>query len=167
MSETSKKFNKIISPELSIVEFENIHGKAFKDLNVAWISQSFVMEESDEIVLNDPHEHILKNGGAILIAKYKNEFVGTCALINEGHGDYELTKMAVDQNLRGLKIGYHLGIATLEKAKVLGAKKVILHSNRKGSAAAINLYYKLGFKEIPLGDAPWARADIKMEILID
>jgi hypothetical protein len=44
---------------------------------------------------------------------------------------------------------------------------VILHSNRKGSAAAINLYYKLGFNEIPLGNAPWARADIKMEIVID
>ncbi|MDQ3110180.1 MAG: GNAT family N-acetyltransferase [Bacteroidota bacterium] len=113
-----------------------------------------------------PHEHILKNGGAILIAVYKNKFVGTCALINEGHGDYELTKMAVDQELRGLKIGYHLGIATLEKAKMLGAKKVILHSNRKGSAAAINLYYKLGFKEIPIGNATWARADIKMEIAI-
>jgi GNAT superfamily N-acetyltransferase len=75
--------------------------------------------------------------------------------------------MAVDENLRGLKIGYHLGVATLEKAKMLNAKKIILHSNRKGSAAAISLYYKLGFKEIPLGDAPWARADIKMEILID
>lgn len=167
MSETREKFKKIISPDLSIVEFEDHHGKAFKELNVAWISQSFVMEESDEIVLNDPQEHILKNGGAILIAVYKNEFVGTCALINEGHGEYELTKMAVDQRLRGLKIGYHLGIATLEKAKQLGAKKVLLHSNRKGSAAAINLYYKLGFKEIPLGNAPWARADIKMEIIID
>ena len=124
------------------------------------------MEESDTIVLNDPYTHILSGGGAILVAVYKNEFVGTCALINEDHGDYELTKMAVDENLRGLQIGYHLGIATLEKAEMLGAKKVILHSNRKGSAAAINLYYKLGFKEIPLGNAPWARADIKMEIVV-
>lgn len=167
MTDAPKKIHKIISPDLSIVEFEPLHADAFRELNTAWITQSFVMEESDKVVLNDPYEHILKNGGAILIAKYKNEFVGTCALINEGHGDYELTKMAVDQKLRGLKIGYHLGVATLEKAKQLGAKKVLLHSNRKGSAAAIELYRKLGFKEIPLGDAPWARADIKMEILID
>ncbi len=166
MSE-AQKFHKIISPDLSIVEFEPLHADAFRELNTAWITQSFVMEESDHVVLNDPYEHILKGGGAILIAKYKDKFVGTCALINEGHGEYELTKMAVDKQLRGLKIGYHLGVATLEKAKVLGAKKVLLHSNRKGSAAAINLYHKLGFKEIPLGDAPWARADIKMEIGID
>lgn len=164
MPGANEKFSKSISPDLSIVEFEPVHAGAFKALNVAWISKSFVMEESDTIVLNDPYEHILKGGGAILIAVYKNEFVGTCALINEGHGDYELTKMAVDERLRGLKIGYHLGVATLEKAKILGAKKVILHSNRKGSAAAIELYRKLGFKEIPLGNAPWARADIKMEI---
>ncbi len=165
MSE-AEKFHKIISPDLSIVEFEPLHADAFRELNTAWITQSFVMEESDHVVLNDPYKHILKDGGAILIAKFKDKFVGTCALINEGHGEYELTKMAVDQQLRGLKIGYRLGIATLEKAKLLGAKKVLLHSNRKGSAAAINLYHKLGFKEIPLGDAPWARADIKMEILI-
>ncbi|MEO5643305.1 MAG: GNAT family N-acetyltransferase [Bacteroidia bacterium] len=167
MNDAPEKFHKIISPDFSIVEFESLHADAFRELNTAWITQSFVMEESDTVVLNDPYEHILKNGGAILIAKYKNEFVGTCALIHEGQGEYELTKMAVDEKLRGLKIGYHLGIATLQKAKQLGAKKVLLHSNRKGSAAAIQLYRKLGFKEIPLGDAPWARADIKMEILID
>ena len=162
----SSPIHKKISDDLFIIEFETEHRKAFKDLNVAWITKSFVMEESDEMVLSNPEEHFLNNGGAILLARYKNEIVGTCALTYEGHGIYELTKMAVDENLRGLKIGYHLGVATLEKAKQLGAKKVILHSNRKGSAAAINLYLKLGFVEIPLDDAPWARADIKMEIKI-
>jgi N-acetylglutamate synthase-like GNAT family acetyltransferase len=161
-----KKFDKKINEDLSIIEFEMQHAKAFKDLNIAWISKSFFVEESDERVLSDPSTYFLNAGGAILLAKHKNEIVGTCALTYEGHDIYELTKMAVDQKMRGLKIGYHLGVATLEKAKQLGAKKVILHSNRKGSAAAINLYHKLGFKEIPLGNAPWKRADIKMEIEI-
>ena len=118
------KFIKVISSDLSIVAFEPSHANAFRELNTAWITQSFVMEESDKVVLNDPNEHILKGGGAILIAKYKDRIVGTCALIKEGHGEYELTKMAVDQQLRGLKIGYHLGVATLEKAKQLGDKTV-------------------------------------------
>jgi N-acetylglutamate synthase-like GNAT family acetyltransferase len=140
------------------------HAKAFKDLNIAWISKSFFVEESDEAVLSDPRKYFLDAGGAILLAEYKGTIVGTCALTHEGHATYELTKMAVDENLRGLKIGYHLGVATLEKAKEMGARKVILHSNKEGSAAAIQLYYKLGFKEIPLGDAPWKRANIKMEL---
>ena len=165
MTPTSDQFSKVITDDLSIIEFEMQHQKVFRDLNVAWITKSFVVEESDEIVLSNPEEHILHPGGAILLAKYKNEIVGTCALTYEGHGEYELTKMAVDENLRGLKIGYHLGVATLEKAKMLGAEKVILHSNRKGSAVAIQLYHKLGFVEIPLGNAPWKRADIKMEFV--
>jgi GNAT superfamily N-acetyltransferase len=165
MTPALEKFSKIITDDLSIIEFEMQHQKIFRELNVAWITKSFVMEESDEMVLNDPEEHFLRHGGAILLAKYKNEIVGTCALIYEGNGEYELTKMAVDENLRGLRIGYHLGVATLEKAKMMGAEKVILHSNRKGSAVAIQLYHKLGFVEVPLGDAPWKRADIKMEFV--
>lgn len=160
---THTEFHKTISEDLSIILYRPEHQPVFKALNVAWISKSFVMEESDTIVLNDPQQYILEGGGAILLAQYKNEIVGSCALINEGHAVYELTKMAVDESYRGLKIGYHLGVATLEYARGLGAEKVVLHSNRKGSAAAIQLYIKLGFKEIPLGNAPWARADIKME----
>ena len=122
------------------------------------------MEDIDEKVLGYPDEYILKNGGAILIAKYKNEIVGTCALTNEGDLIYELTKMGVDEKYRGLKIGYLLGVAAMEKAKQLGAKKVILYSNTVHSSNAINLYRKLGFKEVPLDHALWVRADIKMEI---
>lgn len=155
-------FNKKISDDLRIIEFDMQHAQAFKDLNIAWISKTFFVEESDELVLSDPKKYFLDAGGAILLAEYKGEIVGTCALTYEGHHTYELTKMAVDEKMRGLKIGYHLGVATLEKAKEMGAKKVILHSNKEGSAPAIQLYYKLGFTEIPLGDAPWKRANIKM-----
>ena len=43
--------------------------------------------------------------------------------------------------------------------------KIILFSNRGGSAKAIEMYYKMGFKEIPLGNSEFARADIKMELI--
>jgi GNAT superfamily N-acetyltransferase len=166
-------YTKTISPELRIIEFTMEHAKAFYDLNVAWIAKKFIVEENDEAVLRDPQKYFLDAGGRILLAEYKGRIVGTCALmpanmngsgIDEGADTYELTKMAVDENLRGLKIGYHLGVATLDLAKEMGAKRVILHSNKEGSAPAIQLYYKLGFKEIPLGNAPWKRANIKMEI---
>lgn len=166
---------KKISDDLRIIEFGMQHAQAFKDLNIAWIAKSFFVEESDERVLSDPQKYFLNVGGRILLAEYKGSVIGTCALmpanmngsgIDEGEETFELTKMAVDENLRGLKIGYHLGAATLELARETGAKRVILHSNKEGSAAAIQLYYKLGFKEIPLGNAPWKRANIKMEIFL-
>lgn len=162
---------KEISEDLAIIGYRPEFAGDFRRLNEAWISKSFFLEESDIAVLSDPEKYILApqparpgRGGAILLAAYKGKIAGTCALIDEGNDVYELTKMAVDEELRGLKIGWHLGVATLDLARQLGARQVILHSNRKGSAIAIELYRKLGFVEIPLGNAPWARADIKMQI---
>jgi GNAT superfamily N-acetyltransferase len=165
MNEMHAEFQKTISPELRLISYRDIHRDHFKRLNEQWISKSFVLEDSDIAVLTDPKTHILSGGGAILLAEYKGMIAGTCAIISEGDGIYELTKMAVDEKYRGLKIGYHLGVGIIEKSKQLGAKMLVLHSNKKGSAEAIQLYYKLGFIEVPLEpNAPWARADIKMEL---
>ena len=98
------------------------------------------------------------------MAQCRDELVGTYSLTNEGNGVYELTKMGVDKNYRGLKIGYLLVEATVNKAKELGVKKLVLHSNRENSTEAVELYKKLGFVEVPMGDVPWKRSNIKMEI---
>lgn len=149
---------------VTIVNYKPSHHEAFRQINIDWIADKFEVEDIDLEVLDNPDEHILNSGGCILMAEYDNKLVGTCALINEGNDVYELTKMGVDKNYRGLKIGYLLGEATVNKAKDLGAKKVILHSNRQGSAEAIELYKKLGFIEVPLNHALWKRANIKMEM---
>ncbi len=149
---------------VSIIDYNPSHHAAFKKINVDWIADKFVVEDVDIEVLDNPDKYILNNGGHIFMAEYDNELVGTCALTNEGNGIYELTKMGVDKNYRGLKIGLLLGEATVNKAKELGAKKLILHSNREGSAAAIELYKKLGFVEVPMGNVQWKRANIQMEI---
>jgi len=95
------------------------------------------------------------------MATYNGMVAGTCSLKNKGNGIYELTKMTVDENMRGLKIGQLLGEAIIERARKLSAEKVELYSNREGSAAAIQLYYKLGFREIPLDTQEYKRANIK------
>ena len=150
--------------EVEIVDYNPSFHKKFKDLNIAWISKKYVVEDVDHEVLNDPEKFILSKGGCILMAVCKGEAVGTCSLKNKGNGVYELTKMTVDENMRGLKIGRMLGVATIEKARLLGARQVELYSNRAGSAEAILLYYKLGFREIPLDTQEYQRADIKMVI---
>ncbi len=151
---------------LQIIEYTKEHYQRFKEINLDWISKSYVVEDIDKKVLDNPDEYIFKNGGTILMAIYDHEIVGTCALTNEGNNIYELTKMGVDEKHRGLKIGYHLGVAILEKAKQSGAEKVILYSNTKHSGIGINLYRKLGFVEVPLDTALWVRADIKMELIL-
>jgi GNAT superfamily N-acetyltransferase len=150
--------------EVQIVEYLPEHRTRFREINEQWITRAYVMEEEDKKTVDDPEGYILKGGGKIFIALYKGYPVGTCAYLNMGDGVYEMIKMAVDEEYRGLKIGKKIGEVSVQKIKELGAHSIILFSNTKGSAAAIQLYRKLGFKEIPLGTSEFIRADIKMEL---
>jgi ribosomal protein S18 acetylase RimI-like enzyme len=150
--------------DVQIVLYNASHRRRFKEINEQWITRKYVMEEEDLKTVNDPEEYVLKNGGKIFIALLKGYPVGTCAYLNLGDDTYEMIKMAVDEDYRGLKIGKEIGVRSVEEIKVLGAKKIILFSNRAGSAAAIELYKKLGFVEVPLGTSEFQRADIRMEM---
>jgi DNA-binding MarR family transcriptional regulator/GNAT superfamily N-acetyltransferase len=150
--------------DVRIAEYEPKYAKAFYDLNYAWISETYEVEPEDEKTLSDPEKYYLEEGGAILIALYKDEPVGTCALKKRGEGVFEMSKMTVSTSMRGKKIGELLGHAVIEKARQLGGVQMVLYSNKKGSSAGINLYRKLGFVEVPLRDFNYKRADIRMEL---
>ncbi|MFC7666815.1 GNAT family N-acetyltransferase [Hymenobacter humi] len=87
--------------------------------------------------------------------------VGTCALIKEHEGVYELAKMAVSPRAQGLGIGWALGQAILGKARQLGARRVELLSNSR-LTPALALYEKLGFQHVPVPPTPYERTDVKM-----
>jgi N-acetylglutamate synthase-like GNAT family acetyltransferase len=150
---------------VTILEYIPEYAGDFKRLNVEWIEKYFIVEEHDLEQLNNPEEYIISKGGHILFAQYNNEIVGVCALIKTNEKSFELAKMAVSPNVQGKQIGTTLGFATLNKAKAEGANHVWLESNRI-LGPAIHLYKKLGFKEIPMAETPYARADIKMEVWI-
>ncbi len=149
---------------IEIVEYKPEHRQRFKEINEEWITKSYFMEEEDQKTLDNPEDYILKNGGKIYIALYDGFPVGTCAYLNLGDRVYEMIKMAVDEKYRGLKIGWKMGESSVLKIKEEGARKIILYSNTKGSAVAIELYYKLGFIKVPLDNSEFIRADIKMEM---
>ena len=153
--------------ELILCTYQARYAKDFKTLNLEWIEKYFVAEAHDIEQLSRPEEYILDQGGEILFAVYNEMVVGTCSLIKTGEYEFELAKMAVSPNFQGMQIGYKLGFFTIEKAKEMGAKRIWLESNRKLNPA-ISLYRKLGFKEIPLNtNTPYARADIRMEYLVN
>ena len=149
---------------LAIEAYRPEHQPAFEALNREWIEKYFWMEPIDEAVLQHPDLHILGKGGEILMAVYEGQVVGTAALKFVESGVYEFTKMAVDNKHRGLGLGRALAEAAREKARSLGARKIILYSNTI-LATAIELYRKLGFEEIPL-DGPYKRSNIKMQLLL-
>ncbi|AKD03018.1 GNAT family N-acetyltransferase [Pontibacter korlensis] len=148
---------------IQIVDFNPFYGKAFYDLNHEWISKYFVMEEADNKSLSDPQGYIINKGGYILMALFNGEPVGTCALIKDSEGVFELAKMAVAPKMQGMKIGKMLGEAAIDRARRAGAYKVYLVSNRR-LHTALSLYERLGFVEVPMPPSIYERADIKMEL---
>ncbi|GAB3826533.1 GNAT family N-acetyltransferase [Hymenobacter jeollabukensis] len=149
------------APTVEILPYESTHQAAFRDLNVAWITRYFVLEDLDRRMLDDPEGYILRPGGHIFMARHAGAIVGTCALIKEHEGVYELAKMAVTPAAQGLGIGWLLGQAAIAKAREIGAREIELLSNRK-LAPALSLYRKLGFEEAPLPASEYQRADIRM-----
>jgi GNAT superfamily N-acetyltransferase len=146
-----------------ILDYEPGHQPAFYALNHEWITRYFTMEEPDYQMLNEPQRYILDPGGAILMAEHQGEMVGTCALLREHAGVFELAKMAVAPTAQGLGIGWALGQAAVTKARQLGAQRLELLSNSR-LLPALALYRKLGFRDVPVPSGPYQRTDVKMAL---
>lgn len=125
------------------------------------------MEEADYKALDHPQEYVLDKGGAILVALYKNEPVGVCALCKMDHPvyDYELAKLAVSPKVQGKGIGMLLCKAVISKAEELGGKRIFIESNTR-LKSAIHIYRKLAFKELPEYHTTYGRGNIQMELVI-
>lgn len=147
--------------EVTIIDFNSKYTKDFYNLNAAWLEKYFYIEPYDKKVLSNPMEYIIKSGGYIFLAKHQNIIVGVVSLINQ-KTFFELSKMAVHPDYQGYKIGLQLVNYCIDFAKKKNWKSITLYSNRK-LEAAINLYTKVGFKEVSLEqNSHYKRADIKM-----
>ena len=152
--------------EILLRPFEPGDEAAFRELNEAWIRAFFAMEERDHQVLGDPLRPILNKGGLIFMALCDGIPAGCCALQVCGEGCYELAKMAVSQEMRGLGLGRKLLAYVIQQARNSGATRLVLETNSR-LENAIHLYEDAGFTRIPpeRGHAsPYARADVAMEM---
>jgi ribosomal protein S18 acetylase RimI-like enzyme len=142
----------------------------FEQLYRGWFRDYFHIEPEpiDEYVLTQPQQSILEHGGCILIALYAGRKAGTVALKNSGQQTFELTKMGVGKEFRGRGLGRALGEAAIKKARMLGARKIVLYTH-SSLETALDLYKKLGFSQTLLepGIYSHARCDLKMELTLD
>jgi N-acetylglutamate synthase-like GNAT family acetyltransferase len=131
---------------LTILPWSPDLAAAFHDINAQWIEAMFVLEDTDRLVLENPHGMIIDKGGDILFVEVAGlGVVGACALMpSKDAGAFELTKMGVLDAARGLKAGEFLLAAVLERAREMRIETLFLLTNKK-CAAAIHLYEKLGF----------------------
>lgn len=153
-----------VKETVQIVDFQRSYSGAFRDLNEAWITEHWELEEADRTALENPSDHIIEPGGAILIALEHEQPIGTVALIRKSDSVLELAKMAVSPKAQGRGIGFALAEAALARAGAMGATTVYLESNSK-LGPALSLYRKLGFREVDgYGmPSPYSRCNVCME----
>ena len=141
---------------------------AFRELNEAWIQQFFSIESKDREVLGDPAGHILRPGGEIVMAILGDRAIGCCALLAMGGGSFEIGKMAVSEESRGLGIGRKLLASVVGRAREIGAKRLYLDTSTK-LPNAIHLYEEQGFVHLPaerVRQSPYARSNVYMEMFL-
>ncbi len=150
--------------DTTILYFDNTLAKDFANLNYEWLERYFVIEPHDTEMLENPKTYIIDKGGEILFAKTNNTIAGTVALIKISDNYFELAKMAVTEQFQGKQIGKLLLEAVITYAQEHEIKTLMLESNRT-LKAALHLYQKFGFQEVPTDpNSPYDRADIKMEL---
>jgi putative acetyltransferase len=153
--------------DIRVVDFASCWRDDFARLNLEWLERWFTVEPVDREVLSNPETHLLANGGRILFAIAGPDgaarAVGTVALLHEGDGVYELTKMAVDPVMRGRGVGRRLMLAALDTFRALGGRELFLESSSK-LGPALALYESVGFVHhpAPRPGSHYARADVYM-----
>lgn len=162
-AEVAQRFRQRQADAVRIVAYAPALREHFYRLNAEWLTRYYRIEPIDHAVLSDPETHILAPGGCIVFAQLGEDIVGTCALLQESPGVFELTKMAVTDSHQGLGIGRKLIEAILAEYRARGGQTLFLESQRK-LQPALKLYESVGFEMQP-GAKPgthYQRADVYM-----
>lgn len=147
---------------MKVVPYNPKFKKNFIEMNKAWIEEMFVMEQEDIDILEN-FEALLAQGGEIFFTLDDNENVLACCMIEPlPNGEWEIAKFASTGRVKGA--GSLCLQACIDYAAAKGIDKVLIVSNTK-CAAAVHLYRKFGFTEIPVDKEkfPFDRANIAFE----
>jgi len=148
---------------VEVIPWDPAYADHFRRLNQQWLERHFRVEEVDRVLFANPEKHVIEPGGGIFFALYAGEVIGTCALLHEGEGVYELSKMGVDENFRGLGAGKKLLDAAIDAWRQRGGARLFLESNSR-LGRALGMYERAGFRrqaDIRPG-SHYERADVYM-----
>jgi len=147
---------------IHIVPYEKRYAPYFKELNLVWLEEYFSVEDIDREVLEHPEERVLAPGGMIFFALHDTEPVGTTAVVQHGHGVYELSKLAVKEDVKRKGVGRMLIEEAVQWAKVHDGTYLFLESNSI-LEPAIRLYENAGFKHEQLdAGSHYSRTNLRM-----
>ena len=135
---------------------------AFARLNLEWIEELHVVEDSDRAMGEDPSLYIAP--GNYMLSLHAGETVaGVVALKRDEDGAYELTKLAVNTAYRRQGLGERLMNAVDDLARELGLNKIYLLTSSKNTDA-VRMYHRLGWTQFLDGEHPkYSRCNLGFE----
>ena len=149
---------------IQIVPFKNEYKNEFVELTKSWLNEYFWIEQSDKELFANPVAAYIETGGEILVALDvdSNVVAGVCALVFHSQENiWEMSKLSVSPQYRRNGIAERLVDEIIKTAKSKSAKKLFLDTNVK-LEAAVRLYRRKGFIEIPLENSHYQRTDLQM-----
>lgn len=157
------EYTALTTAELEIVPYEPSLKQHFYRLNAQWLERHFRIEDIDRELLGDPERYVLAPGGAIFFARLAGEVIGTCALLQESPGVFELSKMGVDETFRGMGAGRSLLAAAIAEFHRREGRELFLESNSR-LRTALRMYEQAGFVLQPAirPGSHYERADVYM-----
>ena len=162
-AEIAAERERVLAADVEIHAYRSEWAAHFERINTEWLERWFVVEAVDREMLSNPQQHVIDRGGSIQFAVLDGEVVGTCALLKEAPGVYELSKMAVETGFRGLGAGRKLLDAAIAEFDRIGGKTLFLESSKR-LAPALRLYESAGFvhRPAPRPGSHYQRADVYM-----
>lgn len=155
--------DRLLAAQIRVLPYRPEWAPHFERINLEWLERWFAVEAVDREMLARPQQHVLDRGGAIVFAELDGEIVGTCALLKEAPGVYELSKMAVESGFRGYGAGRKLLDAALAEYRRRRGTTLFLESNSR-LKPALALYESAGFahRPAPRPGSHYRRADVYM-----
>lgn len=132
---------------MKIVQFSIEKNKSVKKfvLDVLY-AEGFYYDRNKDFDLEDIYSNYLINNGAFFIAYADDKIVGTCAVKHINQNKCEIKRLYVNDFYRRQYIGEKL-LDTALKFTINNYKQIALKT-QNSQIAAINLYFKKGFKII-------------------
>lgn len=147
---------------MEIIEYDPKYKDKFIEFNKDWIIEYFGFVEQEDVETFNNIEKYLTQGSMVYFAIEGGVLLSGCMAKKVKEGVFEICKLCSNKYAEHKGAGSAVFGACMDWAAKAGAEKIYIISNKKLNAA-LHIYKKFGFKEIPLNDSRYKRGDIAFE----
>ena len=147
--------------EFIIRDYREGDKAALMEISLPWLEENHILEPADIDQLSHP-ERVLEAGGRIFLAEADGRPVGMMMLEPFGNGVAEPFKFGVLEAYRNRGMGRALMEATIDAARAMGVRTLVLTSHHS-LKAALHIYESYGFRYEEHDHVAFELSDIAMK----